>query len=72
MALFEMRSQKQSCASCRFFLDDPISFEQALPGICILSSGQGDTKGNQGICTVHQQLAVPRMSCKHYKLRANE
>jgi hypothetical protein len=57
------------CANCHHFLDDPAEFERALPGILILSSGQGETRGDQGLCRIHDKLATPRMSCDHFAPR---
>ena len=44
---------------------DPVKFEDALPGILILSSGQGDSRGDQGLCRIHQRLVTPEMTCRH-------
>jgi hypothetical protein len=57
------------CADCLHFLDDPAEFERALPGILILSSGHGETRGNQGLCRIHDKLATPNMSCDHFAPR---
>lgn len=69
MTFFDKPHSSYKCAFCCFFLDDPVDFEKALPGLCILSSGQGDTKGDQGICTLHQRLVISTMSCKKFTRR---
>jgi hypothetical protein len=58
--------KKKTCASCRHFLDDPQEFERMFPGILALSSGQGDTRGDQGICEIHQKLITPDLTCDQY------
>ena len=57
------------CGSCVHFIDDPAAFERALPGILILSSGQGDSRGNQGLCRVHERLLTPNTSCERFAAR---
>jgi hypothetical protein len=47
-----------------------VEFERALPGILILSSGQGESRGNQGLCQIHQRLVTPEMTCRHFQPRA--
>jgi len=51
------------CRTCRHFQDDPAAFERALPGILILSSGHGDTRGDQGLCDIHDRILTPGMRC---------
>jgi hypothetical protein len=57
---------KPICANCRFFVNDPEAFERALPGILILSSGQGHTRGDQGLCEVHDKMLMPSMGCARF------
>ena len=57
------------CGTCVHFIDDPADFESAFPGILILSSGQGDSRGNQGLCRVHERLLVPDASCERFEPR---
>ncbi len=59
-----------SCAGCAHLVDDPAEFESALPGILILSSGQGSSRGDQGLCQIHEQLVTPNMSCDVFRPRA--
>jgi hypothetical protein len=58
-----------SCAGCAHLIHDPVEFERALPGILILSSGQGDSRGDQGLCRIHEQLVTPEMTCPHFEPR---
>lgn len=61
------RSQEPTCASCAFFEDDPQAFEDAFPGILALSSGQGTTKGDQGLCRIHARMVTPGLTCDRHK-----
>ena len=65
------QTRKGSCARCSYLLDDPGEFENALPGILILSSGQGESRGDQGMCRIHQQLVAPSMRCDHFQPRSD-
>ena len=57
------------CGQCRHFVDDPADFERDLPGILGLSSGGGDSKGDQGLCAVHQRMAAATMQCDRFERR---
>ena len=60
------------CANCADFLDDPKQLESELPGITILSSTYGDTRGDQGLCRRHQRLITPGLTCDAFRKRATE
>ncbi len=55
-----------TCGGCRHFDNDAKNFEDALPGILALSSGGGDTKGDQGFCLLHGQMVDPHLSCADF------
>ncbi len=57
------------CRWCREFLDDPQALEDALPGIYILSSAWGSTRGNSGICRVTGRFQQPQPACAHFRPR---
>lgn len=57
------KAPKRQCGNCRYFDDDPVRFEQALPGLLALSSGGGDTKGDQGLCARHDRMVAPQLTC---------
>jgi hypothetical protein len=63
------KKDSRICANCRHFVDDPEVLERELPGINILSSTMGDTRGDQGICTFHEQLLAPTMTCENFWAR---
>ena len=60
-------SGEGTCAGCVHLIQDPVEFESALPGILILSSGQGESRGDQGLCQIHQRLVTPEMTCRHFQ-----
>ena len=62
--------EKNHCAVCAHLVSDAAEFENALPGILILSSGQGDSRGDQGLCRIHQRLVTARMTCTQFRPRA--
>jgi len=64
-----MTTSERVCRRCRYFVDDPHAVEQAFVGLTILSSAWGDTRGNQGLCIVHQQFLTPKLTCNHFTIR---
>jgi hypothetical protein len=38
---------------CRFFAGTPAALERAIPGLNILSSAYGSTRGDTGLCERH-------------------
>jgi hypothetical protein len=65
-------SQTGRCTGCAHLLCDPVEFERALPGILILSSGQGESRGDQGLCPIHQRLVTREMTCSHFQPRPTD
>jgi hypothetical protein len=57
------------CGNCARLVDDPTELERLLPGLLALSSAQGDSWGDQGICTVHGRLVTPELTCEDYAPR---
>jgi hypothetical protein len=57
------------CGGCAHFVDDAADFERAFPGILILSSGQGESRGGQGLCRFHERLLAPDMGCRLFAPR---
>ncbi len=60
------------CSDCQHFVDDPAELERALPGLLILSSAQGDSRGDQGICLAHERFLLPTMTCDRFEARAEK
>jgi hypothetical protein len=55
------------CLSCRLFVDRPEEIERALPGLTILSSASGSTRGRAGICLARQTFQDPEPACPHFR-----
>jgi hypothetical protein len=67
MSVAKSQTGECTCAGCVYLIHDPAEFERALPGILILSSGQGESRGDQGLCQIHQRLVTSRMSCGDFQ-----
>jgi len=64
-----MSRRPDCCGNCRYFVDDPVAIENALPGLLALSSAQGDSRGDQGLCEVHDRYLMPHMTCDRFAAR---
>lgn len=58
-----------TCAECRFFNDDPEALERSFPGILVLSSSYGSTRGRAGICAVRDTFQDPETACSEFERR---
>ena len=58
------------CTGCRFFVDDPSVLERELPGLTILSSASGASRGDAGICRLSGQFQLPERTCSDYRSRS--
>ena len=54
------------CSSCAHFRNDPAFLEQAFAGLTSLGSGYGSTRGNDGICLLHDRYLSARSSCAKF------
>ena len=66
------RRQTGECIRCAHLICDPAEFERALPGILILSSGQGESRGDQGLCPIYQRLVTREMTCRCFQPRPTD
>jgi hypothetical protein len=59
------------CRSCAHFDDDPSSIEAALPGIAILGSAWGSTRGDAGVCALYRRFhdPIPAVGCDGFERR---
>jgi len=57
------------CDRCRHFMDDPARMEAELPGIQILGSMYGSSRGDSGFCAVHARFASPGDCCAAFEAR---
>jgi len=55
-----------SCARCRHFHDDPTELENMFPGILILSSTYGSTRGRAGVCSIDETFHDPHRACEDF------
>lgn len=60
-----------TCRECVHFEDDPAAIERRLPGINILGSAWGSTRGDAGICAVLEVLQdpIPAAGCRWFAAR---
>jgi hypothetical protein len=63
------RSEPVNCWSCLHFVDDPRQLERALPGLTILSSAWGSTRGNAGLCARYGTWQDPVTGCEQFAAR---
>jgi hypothetical protein len=61
--------ERPRCGLCRHFLDDPRELERLWPGLCILGSAHGDSRGDQGLCRLFGQMATPTLGCPEFAPR---
>ncbi len=54
------------CASCKHFVDDPAVLEALFKGINSLSSVRGESRGDAGICRLHDRYLLPVHSCPEF------
>jgi len=67
----DLRAEETTdCRSCRLFVDQPDELERALPGLTILSSASGSTRGRAGICLARQTFQDPEPPCAEFRPRS--
>jgi hypothetical protein len=67
MDLREWSDRGADCRACRHFLSDPEQIERLLPGLSILSSAWGSTRGLAGICLSHDTWQDPARECPDFE-----
>jgi len=58
------------CSSCCFFDNDAKTLEAAFAGLTALSSAQGSTRSQDGICLRHDRYLSARASCTDHSPKA--
>jgi hypothetical protein len=58
------------CGDCRHCVDDPGSIERLLPGLGILSSAYGASRGDTALCRFHDMFLRPGPACPAFEARA--
>ena len=54
------------CGTCAHFCNDPAFLETVFKGLTSMSSGYGSTRGDDGICLLHDRHLSARASCAKY------
>jgi hypothetical protein len=62
-------ARPQGCRTCQLFLDEAEALERALPGLTILSSASGSTRGHAGICLARETFQDPGPACPEFRPR---
>jgi hypothetical protein len=57
------------CEICKYFNNDPVMLEKLLKGINILSSVHGSSRGDAGICSLHDLYLLPSHRCADFEER---
>ena len=60
------KTDGQCCGNCYHFENDPFMLEEFFKGINSLSSVRGCSRGDGGICKVHDQYLLPVHSCSDF------
>ncbi len=55
------------CGFCKHFMDDPENMEAELPGIGILGSMYGSTRGDSGFCRITSRFMSARDFCQSFE-----
>jgi len=58
------------CKHCAYFNNEPDVLEKHFRGINILSSVHGSTRGDGGICSLHERYLLPVHSCPEFKRKS--
>ena len=61
---------RPTCRDCARFVDDPRALERELPGLLILSSASGCSRGTAGICRERDRFQVPEEACEVFCRRS--
>jgi hypothetical protein len=55
------------CGHCKHFDNDPLMLEDVFKGINILSSVHGSSRGDAGICFLHDLYLLPSHTCPDFQ-----
>ena len=55
------------CRDCKHFDNDPLTLEDIFKGINILSSVHGCSRGDAGLCLLHDLYLLPCHSCRDFE-----
>jgi hypothetical protein len=57
------------CIGCAHLVDDGATLESTFPALLILSSAHGESRGDQGLCRLHDTLVTPELTCDSFLAR---
>ncbi|MDD5167698.1 MAG: hypothetical protein PHN75_02695 [Syntrophales bacterium] len=61
--------ESRCCRNCGHFNNDPAMLEDLFRGINALSSVRGSSRGDGGICKLHDRYLLPVHSCSDFARR---
>ena len=64
------KNRAPCCGSCRFFDNDPRGLEKAFPGLTILGSAYGSSRGDAGLCSLKDLFLSPEHRCTEHEPKA--
>jgi hypothetical protein len=62
----QKRAVEESCGVCEHFNNEPLMLEELFSGINILSSVHGCSRGDAGICRLHDRYLLPSHCCRDF------
>ncbi len=57
------------CGACRFFTNDALGLEAAIPGLRSLGSATSSVRSDDGLCALHDQYLGARRCCADFQER---
>jgi hypothetical protein len=61
---------ERTCIACRHFRNGGRELEAYLPGLSALSSVDGSTRGDDGLCLHHDRFTRPAATCADFAVGA--
>ena len=58
-----------TCAHCRHFVDSAEELERMWPGLTIVSSAAGSSRGSCGVCALDEVYLAPEPPCDRFEPR---
>lgn len=60
----------ECCERCVHFDRDPLTIENAVPGLTVMSSGFASVRADDGLCDYHDRHVSARATCASFEARA--
>jgi hypothetical protein len=55
-----------TCGTCRYFDNQPETFERTFPGLVSFGSGHASVRDDDGLCRLHDRYLSIRSSCRQH------